>query len=621
MLANDVVDTIGLAVARLPLGLTVVVAGARGTVRALDLETGRVLWTAHVNAPKCLSTTADIIAIGTVSEIVLLDAATGSSRQVVAWPGGEVTAVALSPEASLLAAGNYPLEADPATVCVRERSADGSGFTQLWSAPAFEAGIQSLSWRSNTNGTELIVAGDPHRQPETDLNLARIFDAATGTLVASLPGQGTLPATARISPSGRIVTLQGGHNKDLTWWKTDNSEPEQTVATTIDGNLKTINWDFDGQVGAEAVIGTTDEYVCRIERSRYSQPTALVYERRVRALTVADDLLITVGETGALTRWDLIQKSLSPARRANISRAWCAQASSLIVSTRDDERGVVLVEDAATGKEVRRESFLNLDPWAVVTVVDEHDLLLVGDSSGRVHGRRSSAVDEEVFLWQIHERPKQPSCIIHSVALHEDLLVTAGEDGAVRFTNWRTGQQALAPVTHPGWSDKPMMTAVVVTEPGGETFILAGNTSGVLLCWQLSSLSSAMVLDGFSLARRTELTDSDPGRDLSLLTWLRQPNGLGQAAIPIGSYYSSRSGYIQIVDIAARTDYRWRAHDHQVTALCDSGDLLYSADRSGIVRCWAGGRAGTPRLVSELPTNAKDRVAAPRGRLHCCCEH
>jgi PQQ enzyme-like repeat protein len=316
VLANDVVDTIGLAVARLPLGLTVVVAGARGTVRALDLETGRVLWTAHVNAPKCLSTTADIIAIGTVSEIVLLDAATGSSRQVVAWPGGEVTAVALSPEASLLAAGNYPLEADPATVCVRERSADGSGFTQLWSAPAFEAGIQSLSWRSNTNGTELIVAGDPHRQPETDLNLARIFDAATGTLVASLPGQGTLPATARISPSGRIVTLQGGHNKDLTWWKTDNSEPEQTVATTIDGNLKTINWDFDGQVGAEAVIGTTDEYVCRIERSRYSQPTALVYERRVRALTVADDLLITVGETGALTRWDLIQKSLSPARRA-----------------------------------------------------------------------------------------------------------------------------------------------------------------------------------------------------------------------------------------------------------------------------------------------------------------
>jgi hypothetical protein len=170
---------------------------------------------AAVNAPKCLSTAADIIAIGTASEIVVLDAATGSSGQIVTWPDGKVYAIALSPEASLLAAGNYSPEADPAIVCVWERSADGSGFTQLWSAPAFEAGIQSPSWRSNTKRTEL-VAGDPHTQPETDLNLARVFDGAKGTLIASLPARGTLPATARVSPSGRIVTLHGGHNNDPT---------------------------------------------------------------------------------------------------------------------------------------------------------------------------------------------------------------------------------------------------------------------------------------------------------------------------------------------------------------------------------------------------------------------
>jgi hypothetical protein len=134
------------------------------------------------------------------------------------------------------------------------------------------------------------------------------------------------------------------------------------VTTTIDGNTETIAWDSDGRADSEAVMETTDEYVCRIEMSRYSQPTALVYQRRVRALTVADDLLITVSETGALTRWDLNQKSLSPAQRVNISRAWCAQAGSLIVSIRDDEPGVARVEDAATGMEVRREFFLNLDP-------------------------------------------------------------------------------------------------------------------------------------------------------------------------------------------------------------------------------------------------------------------
>jgi WD40 repeat protein len=332
----------------------------------------------------------------------------------------------------------------------------------------------------------------------------------------------------------------------------------------------------------------------------------LVYEPEVRALTVADDLLLTVSGTGALTRWNLNQTSRATARRVNISRAWYAQASSLIFSTARDEPGIVRVEDAATGSEVRRESFPDLDPRAVMAVVDEHDLLLAGDSSGRVHGRRASAVDEEVFLWQIHNRPKQASCFISSVAMHEDLLITAGQDGAVRFTNWRTGEQALAPVGHQGWSDKSMMAAIVVTKPGGETVILAGDTSGVLLCWQLSSLSSAAVFDdGFSMARATELTDIDNGRNLSLLTWLRQPNGFGQVAIPFARWSSSRQGYIQIIDIAARTNYLWQAHDRVVVALCDSGDLLYTADSSGIVRCWADVRERAPRLLSELDTNSK----------------
>jgi PQQ enzyme repeat len=336
VLANDVVRTIGLAVTRLPLGLAVVVAEASGTVRALDLETGQMLWTAHLDAPKCLSTAADIVAVGTASEIVLLDAATGSTRQVVAWAGGEVKAIALTSESSLLAAGNYPdphREAGPAIVYVWERSADGSVFTHLWSAPAFQAGILSLSWRSNDNRTELVVGGDPHKQPETDLNLARVFHGTTGTLIASIPSLRTVPATTRVSPSGRIVTLQGWVNKSLTWWKTDDSEPEQTVATTIDGGTNTNVWDFDGQIGAEAVIGTTDEGICRIEMSRDSKPTLLAYGPKVQALTAADGLLIAASRSGALTRWDQNQMSHFTARPVNISRAWCAQAGSLIFST------------------------------------------------------------------------------------------------------------------------------------------------------------------------------------------------------------------------------------------------------------------------------------------------
>ena len=602
VLANDVVRTIGLAVTRLPLGLAVVVAEASGTVRALDLETGQMLWTAHLDAPKCLSTAADIVAVGTASEIVLLDAATGSTRQVVAWAGGEVKAIALTSESSLLAAGNYPdphREAGPAIVYVWERSADGSVFTHLWSAPAFQAGILSLSWRSNDNRTELVVGGDPHKQPETDLNLARVFHGTTGTLIASIPSLRTVPATTRVSPSGRIVTLQGWVNKSLTWWKTDDSEPEQTVATTIDGGTNTNVWDFDGQIGAEAVIGTTDEGICRIEMSRDSKPTLLAYEPKVQALTAADGLLIAASRSGALTRWDLNQMSHFTARPVNISRAWCAQAGSLIFSTPRDEPGGICVENAMTGSEVRRYTYPLLDTyhWTAVTVADEHDLLLVGDRSGRVHGWRSSAVNEEVFVWQIHQEPEDHANGVNSIAVHEDLLVTAGEDGAVRFTNWRTGQQALPPVAH--FRDEPGMHAIVVTEADGEEAILAGDRFGILLSWQMSSLSPTALFEGFSTARVTELTEADRDLDVSSLTWLRQPNGLGWVAIP-----SWGSGHIKVVDIAARSEYRWRAHDDGVTSLCDSAGLLYSADSHGMVRCWAGVREGTPRLLSELATNS-----------------
>jgi WD40 repeat protein len=606
VLANGLLKTVGLAVTRLPAGAGVVVTEAQGTVRAFDLETGRVLWTAHLNAPKCLSAAADIVAIGTASEIVLLDTATGTIRQIVAWAGGEVKAIALSPEASLLAAGNYSLEADPAIVCVWERSADGSGFTQLWSAPAFEMGILSLSWRSSAERIELVVGGDPYRQPKTDWNLARVFDGATGTLIASLGARETAPATARVSPSGRIVTLQGWNNKYLTWWKTDDSGPEQTVATTIDGSMNAIVWDFDSRLGAEAVIGATGECVCRVEMSRDSRSAVLAYEPGVQALTVADGLLITVNGTEALTRWDLNQMSRSTARRENISRAWSARAGSLIFSTSRDEPGAVRVEDAATGYEVRRDPFPPLDTyrWTAVTVADEHDLLLVGDIDGRVHGWRSSAVNEEVFVWQIHQKPEDRPNGVNSIALHEDLLVTAGQDSAVRFTNWRTGKQSLAPVAH--YRDEPGMHAIVVTEPSGEAAILAGNRFGMLLSWQLSSLSpTPLFSDGFSGARVTELTEADRDLDVSLLKWLRQPNGAGWVAVP------SWSGKIQIFDIAARTEYQWRAHDCRIVAICDSGDLLYSADNRGLVRCWADVRERTPRLLSELATNSRIRTLLP----------
>jgi len=260
----------------------------------------------------------------------------------------------------------------------------------------------------------------------------------------------------------------------VTWWKTDNSGPEQRVTTRI--NYRAIAWDFHSQISAEAVVAADDESACRIEMSKGSRLTPLVYERKVAALTVADNLLITASRTGTLTRWDLNQMPHSAARRVNISWAWCAQAGSLIFSTSSDEPGVVRVEDAVTGSEVRRES---CDPFLddsglrrAVTAVDEHDLLLVSDHYGRVHGRRSSAVNEEVFLWQIHKGPNSSANNILSIALHDDLLITAGADGAVRFTNWRTGQQALPPVTYNGWGNKPMLTVAVVTEPDGEAVIL-----------------------------------------------------------------------------------------------------------------------------------------------------
>jgi WD40 repeat protein len=612
VLADGLVGIIGLAVTRLPLGTAVVVAESQGTVRALDLDTGRVLWTTRVTAATAVSAAADIVAVGTESEVVLLDAGTGFTRHVVSGTGARVRTVALSPDASLLAVGDYPgsWRAEPAVACVWQRSPSGCEFTKLWSVAAFKTGILSLSWRSSAARIELVVGGDPHRQPENDQTLARVFDGTTGTLIASLPTSKTTPAYTRASPSGRIITLQGWYNVDLIWWKSDNSAPEQEMTTML--RAEASAWDFDDRSGTEAVIGADYDCVRRVEMSGHPGVAVLAYER-AKALIVADGLLITASETGALTRWNLNEISRSTARPMTIGRAWSARAGSLIYSTSPGEPGVVRIEDASTGSEVRHGPFA-VPGVRTVTVVDEHDLLLVGDSSGRVHGRRSSAVDEELFRWQVHKQPQQSShCNINSIAFHDNLLITAGDDGAIRFTDWRTGTQALPPVTHHGWTDEPMLTAIAIAEPGGETAILAGNKSGQLLYWRLSSLLTGTFFDEFNRIMEIELTRENRELDLSLLTWISQPNSMGHAAIP------SMSGHIQVFDIApgsAEDRCKWRAHDGRVSALCDSGNLLYSADVYGIVRAWADVREGTPRLVSELSTGSPTQALLPLATGH-----
>jgi hypothetical protein len=129
-------------------------------------------------------------------------------------------------------------------------------------------------------------------------------------------------------------------------------------------------------------------------------------------------------------------------------------------------------------------------------------------------------------------------------------------------------------------------------------------------------VSSATDGDGFSVTQPVKLTDADYEADFSLLTLLRQPNGLGLVAIPSGSWSLAEQGDIQIFDIARRTNCRWRAHDRAVVALCDSGDLFYSADSSGMVRCWTDVRERTPRLVSELATNSSIITLLPLANEH-----
>ena len=296
--------------------------------------------------------------------------------------------------------------------------------------------------------------------------------------------------------------------------------------------------------------------------------------------------------------------SRSPARRVTIDRAWTSRAGSRVFSTSPTEPGTVRIEDAATGSKAGSKPF-DIWPVGAVTVIEERHLLLVGDSSGQVHGRRSSAPAKEVFLWPIHA-PGPGLNRVNSIALHEDLLITAGDDGMVRFTDWRTGQQAFPPVTDHGWPDRAMVAVTVVPDSDGETVIVAGNQAGRLLSWRLSSLRPEEWRDGINLARTTTLADRDPAREMSSMAWLGQPGGMGQAAIPCGA------GDIHIVDLATRAEHRWRsAHDSPVVALCEAGGLLYTADRRGLVRCWAGMADGTPRLVGELPASLPATALLP----------
>src|SRR5262249_42233995 len=257
--------------------------------------------------------------------------------------------------------------------------------------------------------------------------------------------------------------------------------------------------------------------------------------------------------------WDLIDPVLPPAQNLKLAQA-AFPSAILAESPHTDNIAFAVEREAAT---IIRK--LRISP--------NGRLLALGDEEGILRIIRLADFTV-VKTIRAHTRP------ISDLDFTPDssTLLSAGEDGALRFWNANSGAPVREPLTHPG--SVPFSARI---NPDFPRYVLMGDGKGWLVAWDLKRKTNRPFMQG------EFHHDKHPVRSVAY-----QPRGKG-------TYLSAGGDGVINVRLADDRRFSVPAHDKTIfhAGYSASGKLVYTAGYDRYVKVWESARLEQkkPRLA------------------------
>lgn len=284
---------------------------------------------------------------------------------------------------------------------------------------------------------------------------AKIWDADTGQMRASLNGHTNRVVSAQFSPDGQsIVTASADSTAKL--WDTATGQ----ARATLKGHTNTI-WNARFSPDGKTVLSASSDNTAKV--------------------------------------WDAQTGTERTTLKGHTDRVWSAQFSadgqSILTTSRD---GTVKLWDAATGTErasLKEQMDAGVDPLSPEDVSDQAGIVSAGFSPDGLSVVTASR-DSKVTLWDVKSGTKRASLaghrgIVHSVRFSPDgsTIVTAAGDSTARLWDAKTGSERASLKGHIG----EVLSATF--SPDGKSIVTASD-DGTAKLWDAATGAERASLKG-----------------------------------------------------------------------------------------------------------------------------